>query len=274
MIELDGAPTLERNMIVAGTAGLAMLGTLTLFAIYRISVRLWVGLAQRRRRHLRWRLTTAHLLVIATLTMIGTIPLLWLEGPAMGGLRLQNGQIAPWYLQLLLSIPQLITYLVVLTLLLTVLLPPFALFSQLVTRETTRRLEGLVAATTALQAGDYKARSAVQGEDEIAQLQSHFNSMAAQLEQVLGELHAERAKSDRLLCNIMPLAIAERLKAEQRPDCRSFCRCDGVVCRHCGLHPTVVPTHADGPGGVAGRHFLRLRCAGDQARAGKDQDHR
>ncbi len=214
---LDEIGDVPPSALVAGTALVAMLSTLTLFAIYRVSVRLWVGLAQRRRRHLRWRLTTAHLLVIAVLTLLISTPLLWAEGPAMGGLRLQNGQLAPWYLQILLSVPQFITYLVVLTCLLAVLLPPFALFSQLVTRETTRRLEGLVAATTALQAGDYSARSAVQGEDEIAQLQNHFNSMAAQLEQVLGELQAERAKSDRLLCNIMPAPIAERLKAEQRP---------------------------------------------------------
>ncbi len=217
MFQIRGDMSLSRPMIVTAAAGVTILGTLTLFAVYRVSVRLWVGLAQRRRRHLRWRLTVAHLLVIAVLILLTTAPLLGTDGQGPPNLRLQNGQIAPWYLQLLFSIPQLITYLVVLTCLLMVLLPPFAIFSQLVTRETTRRLEGLVAATTALQAGDYTARSVVQGEDEIAQLQGHFNNMAAQLEQVLGELQAERIKSERLLCNIMPAAIAERLKAEQRP---------------------------------------------------------
>jgi class 3 adenylate cyclase len=41
--------------------------------------------------------------------------------------------------------------------------------------------------------------------------------MAAQLELVVDELKAERAKSEQLLLNVLPAAIAERLKAEQQP---------------------------------------------------------
>ncbi|HMA37619.1 MAG TPA: adenylate/guanylate cyclase domain-containing protein [Chloroflexia bacterium] len=214
---LDSGTSIPRSEILAGTAAVTLLGTLTLFSIYRVSVRLWVGLHHRRRRQLRWALTTAHLVVIAGLSLLTTSPLLWLGWQSLATLRMQNGQIAPLYLQILFGIPPVITYLVVLTFVLAVLLPPFALFSQIVTRGITRRLEGLVAATAALQAGNYSARIAVQGEDEIAQLQTDFNRMAAQLEHVMGELVAERAKSERLLLNILPSAIADRLKAEQRP---------------------------------------------------------
>jgi len=75
---------------------------------------------------------------------------------------------------------------------LLVLLPPSALFSFLIARRTTRRLEGLVDAARALREGRYDTRVEVVGEDEVAQLQSDFNAMADDLAEVQELLLNER----------------------------------------------------------------------------------
>jgi hypothetical protein len=145
----------------AATAVITLLLTLLLFALYRISVRLWVGLAYRRKRKLRWNITVAALLVVAALAVLMTSPILWLDAVNIATLRMGDGRIAPLYLQILFTVPAVITYLVLLTFVLAILLPPFALFSMAVTRGMTRRLDALVAATNALQDGDYTTRITV-----------------------------------------------------------------------------------------------------------------
>jgi signal transduction histidine kinase len=82
---------------------------------------------------------------------------------------------------------------------LAVVLPPSAIFSFLFARQTTRRLEKLIAAATALRSGDYGARVSVTGEDEVAQLQADFNAMADTLESTLRDLQSERDTVGRLL---------------------------------------------------------------------------
>ncbi len=71
-------------------------------------------------------------------------------------------------------------------------LPPLALFSYMVARRTTRRLEALANTTAALRGGDYRARVQVDGEDEVARLQTDFNAMAEQLETTLADLKTQR----------------------------------------------------------------------------------
>jgi signal transduction histidine kinase len=61
-----------------------------------------------------------------------------------------------------------------------------------VIRRTTRRLEYLASATGALRAGNYAVRIPVVGEDEVAQLQTNFNAMAADLERAMYALLDER----------------------------------------------------------------------------------
>jgi signal transduction histidine kinase len=72
------------------------------------------------------------------------------------------------------------------------LLPPSAVFSFLVARQTTRRLETLADAARSFREGKYESRVAVDGEDEVAQLQSDFNAMADDLEQTLHDLQVQR----------------------------------------------------------------------------------
>jgi signal transduction histidine kinase len=59
-------------------------------------------------------------------------------------------------------------------------------------RQITRRIEALATTASRLRAGNFQARVAVEGEDEIAQLQTDFNAMAADLEFTLSALKTER----------------------------------------------------------------------------------
>ncbi len=79
------------------------------------------------------------------------------------------------------------------------LLPPATLFSYLVARKMTARLENLAKATLALRKGELTTRVEVQGEDEIAQLQADFNAMAADLGETMLALQAEKDKVWKLL---------------------------------------------------------------------------
>ncbi len=57
-----------------------------------------------------------------------------------------------------------------------------AVFSRLLARRVTRRLDGLADAAAALATGDVSARAPVRGTDEVADVARAFNDMAAQLE--------------------------------------------------------------------------------------------
>lgn len=78
-------------------------------------------------------------------------------------------------------------------------LPPAMLFSFLVARRMTGRVESLARGAQALRAGNLGTRVDVIGEDEIAQLQADFNAMAADLEKSVQLLQTEKDKVWRLL---------------------------------------------------------------------------
>jgi HAMP domain-containing protein len=104
--------------------------------------------------------------------------------------------------------------LVVLTSLPIVLLLAYAVANQgyasrLVARRTTHRLDGLVKATGATSAGDYDARVAVEGADEVTQLQIGFNRMAGELESMLRELERETQCLQTLINDLFTLARAD-----------------------------------------------------------------
>lgn len=72
------------------------------------------------------------------------------------------------------------------------ILIPASILSFFTARRITRRLERLIEATEAFRAGAYDTRISVEGRDEVAQLQTDFNTMAETLEQALTDLQAER----------------------------------------------------------------------------------
>ena len=82
---------------------------------------------------------------------------------------------------------------------LLVLLPPMAGASYWVSRRITRRLDRLAQAAGRLSQGDWSARVAPEGEDELARLQESFNRMAAELEKTNQALVEQRDRVAGLL---------------------------------------------------------------------------
>ncbi len=149
------------------------------FFLTRVGVSLLVRWNRLRQRSLVWALTNAHLLVV----VIGS-------GTLCALIVVTNvyftRSLEPSILPILVFIG-IFTVIAVLA-----VLPPSALFSYIFASRTTRRLRALAAATNTLRAGDYSVRVPVQGEDEVAQLQTNFNAMAEELAAAVHDLEAER----------------------------------------------------------------------------------
>ncbi|MBE9224421.1 HAMP domain-containing protein [Phormidium sp. LEGE 05292] len=70
--------------------------------------------------------------------------------------------------------------------------------------------------------GDLSRRISVVGKDELSSLSESINWMLLTLENLLKDLRSEREKSERLLLNILPSPIADRLKQEESNIADSF----------------------------------------------------
>ena len=99
------------------------------------------------------------------------------------------------------------------------LLALFLLMVLLLQRRLVRRGAGLIRTVERIAAGDLKARTGESGNDELALLSRTIDDMAARLEIALDEAHSkarelndQRAHSEKLLNNILPVLIADRLK--------------------------------------------------------------
>jgi signal transduction histidine kinase len=174
----------ERTLLANPRIPLTIIATT--FAVYavetlivRTGIRLLRWWNALRRRRLLWAFTHAQLAVAASLGATFTV--------LVAGLIFATMQERP------LTFLSISVVLGVLTLIAVAgILPPALLGSYLFTRPTTRRLRELATATTTLKDGDYTIRVPVVGEDEVAQLQSNFNAMAADLERAVRELEGER----------------------------------------------------------------------------------
>ncbi len=178
----------------------------------RVLVRIWIFWDRIRRKRMLWSLTHALLTVVVMVAVLGALTLMAVS-PYYATAHVTQSSvddpITVMLLQILLSIFPSTAIAVVLTLMaLTVVLPPSAIFSFIVARRTTRRLERLTAAAGALRRGNYSARVAVDGEDELAQLQSDFNGMAEALERTLRDLQTERDRVEALLQSRRELVAA------------------------------------------------------------------
>jgi signal transduction histidine kinase len=156
------------------------LGNYSLFLVIRIIGRIWITWNRLRRTQLQWSLTHAHAMVVALgmliLLCVGAVVLLFSMHTSLARL------IIPIFA--LMSIAGVLAVLTV--------IPPSALFSYIVVRQTVHRIQMLTTATSALRAGNYAVRVPVLGEDEVAQLQTDFNAMAADLERAMADLQQER----------------------------------------------------------------------------------
>ncbi|MBN1259492.1 MAG: HAMP domain-containing histidine kinase [Anaerolineae bacterium] len=179
-----------------------MLGTGPGYGATRVLVRLWRFWDRLRRHRMLWALTHAHLIVV--IIVMGVFALgLALVGPLQEILTYDveaGGFWSDLASDLLVTFfPAAMVGIFMTAFVLVGVLPPSALLSFLAARKTTRRLEDLAEATTALSEGNYATRVAVSGEDEAAQLQTNFNVMAETLETTLHDLETERDKVAHLL---------------------------------------------------------------------------
>jgi signal transduction histidine kinase len=158
------------------------------FRICRIGMRVWVFWDRLRRTQLTWGLTHAYVLLLSlgagSFILLVDIIVLWRS----------NSMVA-----VPMILPMTIIMVVVSICVLVAVMPPFALFSYFAMRRTVYRLKLLADATGALRSGNYDVRVPVVGEDEVAQLQSDFNAMAAELQRAMRELQGERDTVAKLL---------------------------------------------------------------------------
>jgi signal transduction histidine kinase len=139
--------------------------------------------------------------VLVALFFVGVLTIAtWNSAPVRDLLAEQPSPLASLAAELLSRILPLLTIMVVMTIIaLVMVLPPAVVFSFFVARSLTKRLETLARATRTVRTGDYAVRIPVSGEDEIAQLQTNFNTMLADLDRSRRELQAERDQVAALL---------------------------------------------------------------------------
>lgn len=146
-----------------------------------------------RRQSLMWALTHAHLNVVIFAALVAAVlfTVYTLIADTTPDIYQQMAP-TPRFLNRFLStvLPVMGIYLVLTAMALVILLPPSAIFSFFFSRMLTRRLQDLIQAAQRFRSGDYAARVTVQGEDELAQLQSDFNSLAETLQHTLQDLNS------------------------------------------------------------------------------------
>jgi signal transduction histidine kinase len=174
------------------------------FLAVRVVTWAWSRWDLLRRKRFVWALTHAHLTVViliaGVLLAAGIIYSIGLSIITPPDIIPPNGTLAFILSRLIIWIYVAFVITIVAAVAgLAFVLPPSLIFSYLVARRMTRRLETLTRATDALRTGDLTARVPVEGEDEVAQLQNNFNSMAADLEKSTQALQTERDKVTALL---------------------------------------------------------------------------
>lgn len=199
-----GRIALRNDLTPSITFSAFILGGLTgsLFLVLRVGIPFLMFWNRLRQSKLIWELVHTHLMVVALIAFAIILVLSYIStasrSPEGGSITL--GTVLGFLLHTFSNfLPYLLTGSALAVFGMLIVLPPSALISYLFARRVTRRLEALAAATSALRCGDYAARVPVSGEDEIAQLQADFNTMATQLEQAVDSLKTERDRVTELL---------------------------------------------------------------------------
>ncbi len=176
---------------------LSVSGTLALvFGVFRAGIVLSYFWRRLQRRSMVLSLTNAILtIVVVGIAFFGCLIIipLWLmaENPGME-IPPSNVLSMIFYRLTLMLIPVLGALAVVIVLALILILPPAVIFSYWVARNHTNRIAELVRAAGAMRGGNYSIQVPVQGEDEVARLQSDFNAMASDLDRTVRDLQTER----------------------------------------------------------------------------------
>jgi signal transduction histidine kinase len=140
-----------------------------------------------RRKYLLWQLTNAHVMMLA---LVAGVIIVFVDIGLLVGMQSYK---------LPLILPITIALIIFSAIAMVIVVSPIALFSHFVVRRVIERIKLLTQATGALRAGDYAVRVLVDGEDEVAQLQSDFNAMAMDLERAMHALQQERDRVAALL---------------------------------------------------------------------------
>lgn len=168
------APATHWKFTAEQAVGIASVCNLCAFVVTRGGMRLWLNWNQLRRRRLLWAFTHAHLSSVLFFIAIFIIAgILW-------------ASIVTADLSLVILIVLGMALLGGCVLLL--MLPLAIIIAYVIVRRTKPRLKALAIATGAFRQGNYAMRIQVEGEDEVAQLQSDFNAMAETLEETMDDL--------------------------------------------------------------------------------------
>jgi signal transduction histidine kinase len=192
--------------ILAGV-GDNLFGNIIIYGLFRTLIGMWRWIYQLQRKQLRWLMAYALVLTISTAVVLagGVFAIVSLADMSVTAPFDVSGD-TDFVFWITLVLPLLLALFLTFAAALIVMFPPAALLSSYLTRRTTRRITQLASAASLMQAGDLSTRVFVEGEDEVAQLQTAFNAMAADLQrtmddlaQVNAALQAERDAVTRLL---------------------------------------------------------------------------
>lgn len=171
-----------------------------MFMVFRASISLWLRWHRLRKQRLIWSFTHIQIVIVMFLAAVGSTVFAVAAIIRIGLQREPQDTLGLFLIEVATEVLPTIGAVVASTIVLVlILILPLSLLSYLLVRNTTRRLEGLVAGTSALREGDLSTRIAVSGEDEVAQLQGDFNKMAADLETAVANLEQERDRVTGLL---------------------------------------------------------------------------
>lgn len=190
---------LTASALKHNTASAMLIAGAIALVVARNGMRLWLFWSRLRRQHMIWELAHSHLMLVVLGTVIVAALLIILTLPQMA---LSVSSASGMFISVAIAlIPIVIVYGVLILVLLAIVLPPSILLAYFAARRTTRRLSVLMDGAAALSAGDTRMRIPVQGEDEVAALQTNFNKMAEELDRSLHALEAERDAVTTLLRN-------------------------------------------------------------------------
>jgi len=188
------------------------------FYAWKIFIWLWKKWQHLRSTHFQWNLTHNFVVVIISalifflgINLIVVLLDLYPNSPS----NEYNSLLAQIFQEIIQVIfPHFMIFILLAFISLLVTAPVLVLFSYLSTRKFTKRLIDLTIATQTLKQGVLSVRANVEGDDEVAQLQTAFNQMAENLQKTTLALQIERDKVSSLLENQkeMTATISHELK--------------------------------------------------------------
>jgi len=86
----------------------------------------------------------------------------------------------------------------------------------------TKPIQTILKTIRRVESGDFAAKIPVQTHDEFGQLGSHFNAMLGKLHDQREEIETKSRENEALLLNVLPAAVAQRVKEGQSAPAENF----------------------------------------------------